>query len=107
MQLAAELGKTLLERNKELEATIRHQQSIIEDQVQEIQVGEKMTDNLSRLPGPCNFSYSVFHWVIVAHTSIYRPPKYFAQANRRYKFDPLLQGMAFLVFYQLTFPFLH
>ena len=38
LQLAAELGKTLLERNKELEATIRHQQSIIEDQVQEIQV---------------------------------------------------------------------
>ena len=40
LQLAAELGKTLLERNKELEATIRHQQSIIEDQVQEIQVNE-------------------------------------------------------------------
>ena len=40
LQLAAELGKTLLERNKELEATIRHQQSIIEDQVQEIQVSQ-------------------------------------------------------------------
>lgn len=38
LQLAAELGKTLLERNKELEGTIKHQQNIIDDQVQEIEV---------------------------------------------------------------------
>ena len=39
LQLAAELGNTLLERNKDLEATIRHQQGVIEDQIQEIEVG--------------------------------------------------------------------
>lgn len=38
LQLAAELGKTLLERNKELEGTIKHQQNIIDDQLQEIEV---------------------------------------------------------------------
>ena len=38
LQLAAELGKTLLERNKELEGTLRDQRSIIEDQSQEIEV---------------------------------------------------------------------
>ena len=38
LQLAAELGNTLLERNKDLEETIRHQQGVIEDQVQEIEV---------------------------------------------------------------------
>ena len=38
LQLAAELGKTLLERNKELEGSIKDQQSIIEDQSQEIEV---------------------------------------------------------------------
>ena len=38
LQLAAELGNTLLERNKELEATIRQQQTVIEDQLQEIEV---------------------------------------------------------------------
>ncbi|XP_058063570.1 uncharacterized protein LOC131213530 isoform X2 [Anopheles bellator] len=37
LQLAAELGKTLLERNKELEATLKYHQSVIEDQVQEIE----------------------------------------------------------------------
>uniref|UniRef100_A0A182XBZ6 Cerebellar degeneration-related protein 2-like n=1 Tax=Anopheles quadriannulatus TaxID=34691 RepID=A0A182XBZ6_ANOQN len=37
LQLAAELGKTLLERNKELEATLKHHQNIIEDHVQEIE----------------------------------------------------------------------
>ena len=39
LQLAAELGKTLLERNKELESSLKHQQAIIEDQAQEIEVG--------------------------------------------------------------------
>ena len=38
LQLAAELGKTLLERNKELESSLKHQQAIIEDQAQEIEV---------------------------------------------------------------------
>ena len=38
LQLAAELGKTLLERNKELESTLKHHQNIIEDQSQEIEV---------------------------------------------------------------------
>lgn len=38
LQLAAELGKTLLERNKELEATIKQHQLSIDDQAQEIEV---------------------------------------------------------------------
>lgn len=38
LQLAAELGKTLLERNKELENALKHHQNIIEDQTQEIEV---------------------------------------------------------------------
>lgn len=38
LQLAAELGKTLLERNKELENTIRSQQDKIEEQAHEIEV---------------------------------------------------------------------
>ena len=71
LQLAAELGKTLLERNKELEATIRHQQSIIEDQVQEIQVIHKwMKRNMvaskwSFLNGISNYIVkfsSLSHW---------------------------------------------
>ena len=39
LQLAAELGKTLLERNKELENSLKEQQAIIDDQAQEIEVG--------------------------------------------------------------------
>lgn len=38
LQLAAELGKTLLERNKELENTVRSQQDKIEEQAHEIEV---------------------------------------------------------------------
>jgi hypothetical protein len=38
LQLAAELGKTLLERNKELENTLKQHQNVIEDQTQEIEV---------------------------------------------------------------------
>jgi len=37
LQLAAELGKTLLERNKELELSLKHQQSVIDDQTMEIE----------------------------------------------------------------------
>lgn len=38
LQLAAELGKTLLARNKELEGTIKNQQITNDDQAQEIEV---------------------------------------------------------------------
>ena len=38
LQLAAELGKTLLERNKELETSLKNHQNVIEDQSQEIDV---------------------------------------------------------------------
>lgn len=40
LQLAAELGKTLLERNKELEQALKHANVILEDQSQEIEVSE-------------------------------------------------------------------
>ncbi|XP_046398084.1 uncharacterized protein LOC124164900 isoform X2 [Ischnura elegans] len=43
MQLAAELGKTLLDRNRELESTVREQQATIEDQAQEIEYLTKQT----------------------------------------------------------------
>ena len=42
LQLAAELGKTLLERNKELENSLRQHQNVIEDQTQEIEVSESI-----------------------------------------------------------------
>jgi len=38
LQLAAELGRTLLERNEELENELKQQQAVIEDQAQEIEV---------------------------------------------------------------------
>lgn len=38
LQLAAELGKTLLERNKELEQALKHANVLNEDQTQEIEV---------------------------------------------------------------------
>lgn len=43
LQLAAELGKTLLERNKDLEITLKHHQNIIEDNNQEIEYLTKQT----------------------------------------------------------------
>jgi len=43
LQLAAELGRSLLDRNEELENELRQQQSIIEDQTQEIQVRKNNT----------------------------------------------------------------
>ena len=46
LQLAAELGKTLLERNKELEGTLKDQQAVIEDQSQEIEVRRWMIYNM-------------------------------------------------------------
>ena len=38
VEAAAELGRTLLERNRELESTVRKQQALIDDQTQEIEV---------------------------------------------------------------------
>ena len=38
MEAAAELGRTLLERNRELESTVRQQQAVIDDQTQEMEV---------------------------------------------------------------------
>ncbi|KAL4141715.1 hypothetical protein QTP88_004301 [Uroleucon formosanum] len=43
LQLAAELGKTLLERNKELETNLRQQQNVVEDRNQEIEYLTKQT----------------------------------------------------------------
>lgn len=43
LQLAAELGKTLLERNRELESNIKQQHAVIEDQIQEIEYLSKQT----------------------------------------------------------------
>ena len=38
VEAAAELGRTLLERNRDLESTIRHQQVVLDDQSQEMEV---------------------------------------------------------------------
>lgn len=46
LQLAAELGKTLLERNKELETALKQHQNVIEDQAQEIEYLQKQTGAL-------------------------------------------------------------
>ncbi len=48
LQLAAELGKTLLERNKELETALKHHQAVIEDQQQEIEVSVSLSHILFR-----------------------------------------------------------
>lgn len=42
LQLAAELGKTLLERNKELETSLKAHQTTIEEQAQEIEVNNSL-----------------------------------------------------------------
>uniref|UniRef100_A0A6P7FUD6 Uncharacterized protein LOC114331047 n=1 Tax=Diabrotica virgifera virgifera TaxID=50390 RepID=A0A6P7FUD6_DIAVI len=46
LQLAAELGKTLLERNKELEISLKQHQTIIDDQTQEIETINATVDAL-------------------------------------------------------------
>ncbi|KAI5718912.1 hypothetical protein M8J76_002236 [Diaphorina citri] len=46
LQLAAELGKTLLERNKELETSLKQHQNVLEDQAQEIEYLTKQTTAL-------------------------------------------------------------
>ena len=43
------MGNTLLERNKDLEETIKHQQGVIEDQVQEIEVMRDTADRAEYL----------------------------------------------------------
>ncbi|CAG9862312.1 unnamed protein product [Phyllotreta striolata] len=43
LHLAAELGKTLLERNRELETALKQHQNVIEDQAQEIEYLTKQT----------------------------------------------------------------
>lgn len=48
MHLAAELGKTLLERNKELEESLQQMYSTNEEQVQEIEVRDPGLHNGSR-----------------------------------------------------------
>nr|CAI5862874.1 unnamed protein product [Callosobruchus analis] len=49
LQLAAELGKTLLERNKELELALKQQQLTIDEQVQEIEYLSKQTTALKEV----------------------------------------------------------
>nr|XP_023017817.1 cerebellar degeneration-related protein 2 isoform X2 [Leptinotarsa decemlineata] len=46
LHLAAELGKTLLERNKDLETTLKDYKAIIEDRTQEIEYLTKQTNAL-------------------------------------------------------------
>ncbi|KAK6625447.1 hypothetical protein RUM43_005745 [Polyplax serrata] len=48
LQLAAELGKTLLERNKELETSLRQCQNIIDEQSQEIEYLTKQSTALRK-----------------------------------------------------------
>ncbi|XP_036268009.1 cerebellar degeneration-related protein 2-like [Pipistrellus kuhlii] len=49
LHLAAELGKTLLERNKELEASLQHMYATNEEQVQEIEYLTKQLDTLRQV----------------------------------------------------------
>lgn len=59
LHLAAELGKTLLERNKELEESLQQMYSTNEEQVQEIEVREHMGPACAPPPikGPLAFVY--------------------------------------------------
>ena len=50
-EAAAELGRTLLERNRELESTIRQQQALIDDQTQEMQVGKWIAKSNLQIQG--------------------------------------------------------
>ncbi len=51
VEAAAELGRTLLERNRELESTVRQQQAVIDDQTQEMEVKskEQLTNKLTNI----------------------------------------------------------
>lgn len=49
LHLAAELGKTLLERNKELEESLQQMYATNEEQVQEIEVGTHTGDRSGRV----------------------------------------------------------
>lgn len=48
LHLAAELGKTLLERNKDLEDSLQHMYVNNEEQVQEIEVRQRVEKHLSK-----------------------------------------------------------
>ena len=65
MEAAAELGRTLLERNRELESTVRQQQAVIDDQTQEMEVTKLSFTFLKKtrwsnffFPGPTSVSKS-------------------------------------------------
>lgn len=49
LQLAAELGKTLLERNKHLEMCVREQQGVIDDQLSQIQHLSRQSEAVRQL----------------------------------------------------------
>lgn len=59
MHLAAELGKTLLERNKELEESLQQMYSTNEEQVQEIEVRGLKLSAFSHLSGASGFGLCV------------------------------------------------
>ena len=48
VEAAAELGRTLLERNRELESTVRQQQAVIDDQTQEMEVKKYNITHITR-----------------------------------------------------------
>ena len=56
MEAAAELGRTLLERNRELESTVRQQQAVIDDQTQEMEV-TKLSFTFLKKPVGRTFSF--------------------------------------------------
>ena len=60
LQLAAELGKTLLERNKELESSLKQQQAVIDDQAQEIEVRVVMMNDGSYLEASISITCMVW-----------------------------------------------
>ena len=60
LQLAAELGKTLLERNKELESSLKQQQAVIDDQAQEIEVRVVMMNDGSYLKACISITFIVW-----------------------------------------------
>lgn len=59
VEAAAELGRTLLERNRELESTVRHQQAVIDDQTQEMEVIKFLSRDLAS-----DFSSLMCHFII-------------------------------------------
>lgn len=68
LHLAAELGKTLLERNKELEESLQQMYATNEEQVQEIEV-RGHTGSACALP-PIRAPWSNSHVLLTACTTI-------------------------------------